>query len=150
MQFTVGIAGLPQTQWRLGGAGLSYTEGTLEQFELANKPGHSRNWPGGWRRRASTSTPPTPRCPRGRRRLDTGVPPEGVHSAIGLLCLGTLQPTDREWKALFATPIACDRRDHLALISDPGMLTRKGEQNHRNFGCHVRRFAKIRPALSSF
>ena len=23
----------------LGGAGLSYTEGTLEQFELANKPG---------------------------------------------------------------------------------------------------------------
>lgn len=39
MQFTVAIAGLPQTQWRLGGAGLSFTEGTLEQFELANKPG---------------------------------------------------------------------------------------------------------------
>src|SRR5271167_531847 len=73
-------------------------------------------------------------------------------SAIGLLCLGALQPTDREWEALFATPIACDRRDHLALISDPGMLTRKGEQNHRNFGCHVRdlpRFALLSPASST-
>jgi len=52
----------------LGGAGLSYTEGTLEQFELANKPGALAELPGSWRRMASTSIAPTPRCPRERRR----------------------------------------------------------------------------------
>jgi hypothetical protein len=57
----------------LDGASLSYTEGTLEQVELTNNPGalEQPTRQGSWRRKASTSIPPTPRCPKERRRLSS-------------------------------------------------------------------------------
>jgi hypothetical protein len=52
----------------LGGAGLLYTEGTLEQFELANKPGALAGLAGSCPGRASTSTAPTPPSTKGAKK----------------------------------------------------------------------------------
>jgi prephenate dehydratase len=73
---SAGVQGSPQlvvddirkAKKALDKAGMSYTEGTLEQFELNNKPGALAEVAGKLAKRASISTLPTPPCPREQRR----------------------------------------------------------------------------------